>query len=379
MCARCNVAAVRKEKRNGPDVVNRPSATLPATINDMNFDQVSAAEIAKVLHDPEPDPGTVSANPGQWQVRFGPRDPEGIRRLYRGMERKRAQEGGRVLLDKVIDVEVAKSTQNGKGRADAIDKGERPHVHKVLSVRAWRRQRFGITKHTATKTSSLTTTLSLDQTRRRGTPDRASACWSTPRASRRNRVNSIGSERGGIVIWTGRWIQPSGPLEKRQQRAPIMERLKTALNRSLCRCRAETLYQTRRRRHDCSKEQFDALSEGGQDPLDGIGKTKLARPSRNGSSRCGQFWKLSRMPRRQRTRRLSGLVAKNRQGQHSLDEESAKERPSMRRASSLRRPSGQGRCAQRRIHQGMTAMTKFADMDLKRWHGGQVTMAGNVI
>ncbi len=122
-----NTKAVRKEKRNGRDVVIVPSATLPDNII-MNGIMYPADEIEKsyVSLNRTPAPlGHPTIN-GKF---VSARDPEGINLGYIGAWNENVRrESGRVFLDKVIDVEVANRSPGGKEVLAAIEKGEPVHT-----------------------------------------------------------------------------------------------------------------------------------------------------------------------------------------------------------------------------------------------------------
>ncbi|MDE4595296.1 hypothetical protein [Sinorhizobium meliloti] len=122
-----NTKAVRKEKRNGRDVVIVPSATLPDNII-MNGIMYPADEIEKsyVSLNRTPAPlGHPTIN-GKFVSAL---DPEGINLGYIGAWNENVRrENGRVFLDKVIDVEVANRSPGGKEVLAAIEKGEPVHT-----------------------------------------------------------------------------------------------------------------------------------------------------------------------------------------------------------------------------------------------------------
>lgn len=122
-----NVAKVRKEKRNGRDVLIVPSATLPDNVV-MNGIRYEADEIAKSY-------ATLNKTPAPFghpriNGKFvSARDPEGINLGWIGAHNENArQENGRVLLDKVIDIEVANRSEQGKAVLAAIEAGEPVHT-----------------------------------------------------------------------------------------------------------------------------------------------------------------------------------------------------------------------------------------------------------
>lgn len=122
-----NVAAVRKEKRNGRDVVIVPSATMPDDVV-MNEIRYPAAEIAKSFASLNRTPAPLG-HPKINDKFVSARDPEGINIGWIGAWNENVrQEKGRVLLDKVIDVDRANQSEGGKRVLDAIEKGEPVHT-----------------------------------------------------------------------------------------------------------------------------------------------------------------------------------------------------------------------------------------------------------
>lgn len=122
-----NVAAVRKETRNGRDLIIVPSATLPDDVI-MNGIKYPADEISKSY-------ASLNRTPAPYghptiNSRFvSATDPEGINIGYIGAWNENArQEGGRVLLDKVIDIEVASRCENGREVLNAIEAGDPIHT-----------------------------------------------------------------------------------------------------------------------------------------------------------------------------------------------------------------------------------------------------------
>jgi hypothetical protein len=122
-----NTSKVRKEKRNGRDVLIVPSATLPDNVV-MNGIRYGADEIAKSF-------ATLNKTPAPYghpvvNGKFvSARDPEGINIGWIGAHNENArQENGRVFLDKVIDVEVASRSAEGKAVIAAINAGDPIHT-----------------------------------------------------------------------------------------------------------------------------------------------------------------------------------------------------------------------------------------------------------
>jgi hypothetical protein len=122
-----NSAAIRKEKRNGRDVVIVPSATLPDNIV-MNDIMYPGDEIAKGYVSLNRTPAPLG-HPMVNGVFVSASDPEGINLGWIGAWNENVRrENGRVFLDKVIDVEIANRSEGGKAVLSAIDKGEPIHT-----------------------------------------------------------------------------------------------------------------------------------------------------------------------------------------------------------------------------------------------------------
>lgn len=121
--SKVNPKTIRKDVRNGRQVLVVPSATMPADIvmNGVKYPkEVIEASFATLNRAPAPC-GHPKLNGN-----FLPaRDPEAINHFHVGAWNENVQwDGKRVLLDKVIDVEYAKQTEQGKRLLNAIEKGE---------------------------------------------------------------------------------------------------------------------------------------------------------------------------------------------------------------------------------------------------------------
>jgi hypothetical protein len=122
-----NSAEIRREKRNGRDVVIVPSATMPDDVV-MNGILYPAAEIAKSFKSLERTPAPLG-HPEVNGKFVSASDPEGLNQSWIGAWNENVrQEKGRVRLDKVIDVEIANRSEGGKAVLSAIDKGSPVHT-----------------------------------------------------------------------------------------------------------------------------------------------------------------------------------------------------------------------------------------------------------
>ena len=121
------VSKPREEMRNGRKVVIVSSATMPDGII-MNEILYPAEEIAKSFDSLDRAPAPLG-HPMVNKMFVSARDPEGINANWVGAWNENVrQDGGRVLLDKVIDVEVANRTEAGRGLMLAINNGQPIHT-----------------------------------------------------------------------------------------------------------------------------------------------------------------------------------------------------------------------------------------------------------
>ena len=122
-----NAAAIRREMRDGREVIVVPSATLPDGVV-MNRIRYPAAAIEAGFRSLENTPAPLG-HPSLGGKFVSASDPRGMVRGFIGAWNENARrEGGRVLLDKVIDVEFARQSEGGKAVLNAIDKGEPVHT-----------------------------------------------------------------------------------------------------------------------------------------------------------------------------------------------------------------------------------------------------------
>lgn len=122
-----NASKIRREKRDGRDVIIVPSATLPDNVV-MNGIRYPAAVIAESYQSLE---GTLAplGHPTVNGKYVSAKSAEGLARSYIGAHNENVRrENGRVLLDKVIDVAVANRSDEGKAVLAAIEKQEPMHT-----------------------------------------------------------------------------------------------------------------------------------------------------------------------------------------------------------------------------------------------------------
>jgi len=122
-----NASTIRRERRDGRDVIVVPSATLPDGVV-MNGIRYPAEEIDKSYSSLDGTPAPLG-HPTINGSFVSSSDPRGMVRGFVGAWNENVRrDGGRVLLDKVIDVEFAKQLEGGKNVLNAIDRGEPIHT-----------------------------------------------------------------------------------------------------------------------------------------------------------------------------------------------------------------------------------------------------------
>lgn len=122
-----NSKSIRRERRNGRDVIIVPSATLPDGIV-MNRVRYPAAAIEKGFGSLENTPAPLGHPNIEGQF-VSASDPRGMVRSFVGAWNENVRrENGRVVMEKVIDVEYAKQLEGGRAVLEAIDKGEPIHT-----------------------------------------------------------------------------------------------------------------------------------------------------------------------------------------------------------------------------------------------------------
>lgn len=123
-----NAAKIRTEKRNGRDVMVIPSATLPdgVVMNGIRYPAAAIDASYQTLDRTLAPLGHPKASDGSF---LSAKDPEAINRHHIGAWNENVRrEGGRVLVDKVIDLELANATEGGKRVLAALKKGDPIHT-----------------------------------------------------------------------------------------------------------------------------------------------------------------------------------------------------------------------------------------------------------
>lgn len=122
-----NVSKIRRERRDGRDVIVVPSATMPDNVV-LNRVRYSADAIEKGFGSLEGTPAPLGHPDINGQF-VSASDPRGMVRGFVGAWNENVRrENGRVLIDKVIDVAFATQMEGGRAVLEAIEKGEAIHT-----------------------------------------------------------------------------------------------------------------------------------------------------------------------------------------------------------------------------------------------------------
>ena len=122
-----NSGSIRKERRHGRDKIIVPSVTMPDDII-MNGLKYPADEIANSFKSLNNTPAPLG-HPTIDGMFVSASDPEGINIGWIGAHNENVRrEDGRVLLDKVIDVQRANENAGGRAVLEAIEKGNPIHT-----------------------------------------------------------------------------------------------------------------------------------------------------------------------------------------------------------------------------------------------------------
>lgn len=265
-----NAAAVRKIKRNGRDLVIVPSATLPDDIV-MNGIKYPADEIEASFMTLNRTPAPLG-HPIVNGKFVSARDPEGINVGYIGAWNENVRrEGGRVLLDKVIDVEVANRTDGGKAVLAAINAGGPVHTSTGLVANLEAVANEESHKHIARKIIFDHDAILLNEDGA-ATPDQGVGMLvnASGEAEEIEVVNSYLNDMDQDLDWA---VDSVARALKKRQEAPMLARLKAALIDAFTGFGREPSLNTKEDDMTVSKEQFDALSAEVKTLSEGIGNT----------------------------------------------------------------------------------------------------------
>lgn len=249
-----NTAAIKREKRNGRDVIIVPSATLPddVVMNDILY---PAAEIAKSFKTLERTPAPLG-HPSVNGKFLSARDPEGLNQGWIGAWNENVrQEGGRVLLDKVIDVERANQSEGGKRVLAAIDAGDPVHTSTGLLAIMDAANGDVPYKFTARDIEFDHDAILLDEDGA-ATPDQGVGMMVNSAGKEIQVVNSVFSDEAEREL--GWAVESAVRALEKKQRASLMDRIMTALTEAFGSGRETST--TNMKDDEMDKVQFDGLS-----------------------------------------------------------------------------------------------------------------------
>lgn len=255
-----NTSAVRSEKRNGREVLIVPSATLPDDVV-MNGVMYPADEIEKsyMSLNRSPAPAGHPLINGEF---VSARDPEGINIGWVGAWNENVRrENGRVLLDKVIDVERANQSEAGKAILNAVDKGD--PVHTSTGLYCLLEAANGDVEY-----ANIARSIEFDHDailigeQGAATPEQGVGMLVNAKGEREEIevINSTLEDADRELDWAVDHLARA--LERREaaeMRAPVLERIKTAVKEAFLPSREQP--KPHGKDFIMDKEQFDALSE----------------------------------------------------------------------------------------------------------------------
>ena len=250
-----NVKAVRKEKRNGRDVIIVPSATLPDNVV-MNDIMYPADEIAKSFRSLDRTPAPLG-HPLINGKFVSARDPEGINVGWIGAWNENVrQDKGRVWLDKVIDVEMANRSEGGKSVLNAIDKGEPIHTSTGLLCMLEAANGDVDYKHIARDMEFDHDAILLGE-QGAATPEQGVGMMVNAKGESQEIevINSALDEADRELDWA---VDSAVRAMEKLQRAPLYERIKSAIIEAIGGSERES--SANRKEADMSTEELKALS-----------------------------------------------------------------------------------------------------------------------
>ncbi len=255
--AAVNASKIRRERRCGRDKIIVPSATMPDDII-MNGIKYPADEIGNSflslnntfapLGHPTIEGAFVSAS-----------DPEGINAGWIGAHNENARrEGGRVLLDKVIDVARAKESDGGRAVLDAIEKGEPIHTSTGLLCNLDAAD--GDDHDYVARNIVFDHDAILLGEEGAATPDQGVGMLVNKASHGGEEIEAINSaleDADRELDWA---VDSLARALDRRERAPMLERMKTAIIEAFTPMR-EPNHQSNAKEQNMDKDKFDALSE----------------------------------------------------------------------------------------------------------------------
>lgn len=270
-----NASAIRREKRDGRDVIIVPSATLPDNVV-MNRIRYPAEEIEKSYQTLDGTPAPLG-HPELNGKFVSASDPRGMVAGFVGAWNENVRrENGRVFIDKIIDVGYASQLEGGRAVLNAIEKGEPIHTSTGLLARM-----------RPVKNDDSADAEAFDMVFDHDAILLDVAGAATPEQGVGMLVNkAIGSDGEEIEVINSALDEAMRELDwavdyaaraaEKLDRLPLLERIKTAILEALRGTERETSNNEQENDMSVSKEQFDALSQEVKtlsESMKGIGDT----------------------------------------------------------------------------------------------------------
>ena len=221
----CNkIGKIRHEKLNGRDVIIVPSATLPDDVV-MNGISYPADEIKKSFKTLERTPAPLG-HPTINGKFVSASDPEGINIGWIGAFNSNVrQENGRILLDKIIDVERANQSEGGKKVLEAIENGSPVHTSTGLLCKIEEVTNNGETKKIARSMVFDHDAILLDE-EGAATPDQGVGMMVNSAGEDIEVINSVLEDADRELDWA---VDHLARALERRERIPMLERMKSAV------------------------------------------------------------------------------------------------------------------------------------------------------
>lgn len=253
--AKANMAAIRRERRNGRDVIIVPSATLPDNVV-MNGIKYPADEIKASFETLNRTPAPLG-HPTINGAFVSASDPEGINIGWIGAHNENArQEHGRVMLDKVIDVVRANESPGGKAVLAAIETGD--PIHTSTGLLCMLDDADGDDHDSIARDMIFDHDAILIGEDGAATPAQGVGMMVNSAGEEIQVINSVIEETDQEIDWA---VEAIARAADRRERAPVVEQMKAAIMKALGLEREPNLTSNAKENTSMDKEQFDALSE----------------------------------------------------------------------------------------------------------------------
>ena len=251
-----SIGKPREETRNGRKVVVVSSATMPDNIV-MNDIRYPGDEIAKSFTSLNRTPAPLG-HPKVGGVYISARDPEAINMNHVGAWNENVRrDGGRVFLDKVIDVEVANRTEAGRGLMSAINEGKPIHTSTGLLANLEDAPENSGAKYVAKDITFDHDAILLNEPGA-ATPEQGVGMFVNSSGEKVEVVNSVLEDCAmNDLDWAA---DMAARAVEKLARVPLLERVKAAILEVLKGDQGGTSLQLNQGESEMDKAQFDALS-----------------------------------------------------------------------------------------------------------------------